>query len=67
LLNIIATGEVAKDSVCSILEHNAGDGKTYSGKYYDLDALHRGGLPDEQLPGPAIPHLGDEDAARIHL
>ena len=39
MLNIIATGEVAKDSVCSILEHTAGDGKTYSAKYYNLDAI----------------------------
>jgi len=28
LLNIFATGELAEDSVCSILEHTAGDGKT---------------------------------------
>jgi hypothetical protein len=29
--NIFSTGELAEDSVCSILEHTAGDGKTYSG------------------------------------
>jgi hypothetical protein len=39
LLNIFATGELAEDSVCSILEHTAGDGKTYSAKYYNLDAI----------------------------
>ena len=39
LLNIFATGELAEDSVCSILEHTAGDGKNYSAKYYNLDAI----------------------------
>jgi hypothetical protein len=39
LLNIFATGELVENSVCSILEHTAGDGKTYSAKYYNLDAI----------------------------
>ena len=39
LLNIFASGELAEDSVCSILEHTAGDGKNYSAKYYNLDAI----------------------------
>ena len=39
LLNIFSTEELAEDSVCSILEHTAGDGKTYSAKYYNLDAI----------------------------
>jgi hypothetical protein len=39
LRNIFSTGELAEDSVCSILEHTAADGKTYSAKYYDLDAI----------------------------
>lgn len=37
--NIFSSGELAEDSVCSILEHTAGDGKTYSAKYYNLDAI----------------------------
>ena len=37
--NIFASGELAEDSVCSILEHTAADGKTYSAKYYNLDAI----------------------------
>lgn len=37
--NIFTSGELAEDSVCSILEHTAGDGKTYSAKYYNLDAI----------------------------
>ena len=37
--NIFETGELAEDSVCSILEHTAADGKKYSAKYYNLDAI----------------------------
>ena len=29
LLNIFSSGELAEDSVCSILEHTAADGKTF--------------------------------------
>ncbi len=39
LLNIFSTRELIENSVCSILEHTAGDGKTYSAKYYNLDAI----------------------------
>jgi hypothetical protein len=39
LRNIFSSSELAEDSVCSILEHTAGDGKTYSAKYYNLDAI----------------------------
>ena len=39
LRNIFATGELAEDSVCSVLEHTAADGKTYSANYYNLDAI----------------------------
>jgi hypothetical protein len=37
--NIFETGELAEDSVCSILEHTAADRKKYSAKYYNLDAI----------------------------
>jgi hypothetical protein len=37
--NIFSSGELTEDSVCSILEHTAADGKTYSAKYYNLDAI----------------------------
>jgi len=37
--NIFETGELAEDSVSSILEHTAGDGKTYGTKYDNLDAI----------------------------
>jgi len=39
LLNIFKTGELVEDSVSSILEHTAADGKTYGTKYYNLDAI----------------------------
>ncbi len=39
LLNIFATAELVEASVCSVLEHTAGDGKKYSTKYYNLDAM----------------------------
>ena len=37
--NIFETGELAEDSVSSILEHTADDGKTYATKHYNLDAI----------------------------
>ena len=37
--NIFETGELVENSVCSILEHTAADGKKYSAKYYNLDAI----------------------------
>lgn len=39
LLNIFKTGELAEDSVSSILEHTADDGKKYGTKYCNLDAI----------------------------
>jgi hypothetical protein len=39
LLNIFKTSELAEDSVSSILEHTAKDGKKYGTKYYNLDAI----------------------------
>lgn len=39
LSNIFKEGELDKDSVCSILEHTAADGKVYQTKFYNLDAI----------------------------
>ncbi len=39
LKNIFASGELVEGSVSSILERTADDGKTYSTKYYNLDAI----------------------------
>ena len=39
LKNIFASGELEENSVCSILEHTAEDGKKYKTKYYNLDAI----------------------------
>lgn len=37
--NIFNSGELERDSVCSILEHTASDGKTYQTQYYNLDVI----------------------------
>lgn len=39
LNNIFRTGELNKNSVSSILEHTATDGKTYKTQFYNLDAI----------------------------
>lgn len=39
LSNIFKSGELVENSVCSILEHTAADGKNYKTKYYNLDAI----------------------------
>jgi len=39
LVNIFKINELQEDSVSSILEHTAGDGKKYQAKYYNLDAI----------------------------
>lgn len=37
--NIFESGELTENSVSSILEHTANDGKTYKTKFYNLDAI----------------------------
>ncbi len=39
LKNIFESGELQEDSVSSILEHTADDGKKYPTKFYNLDAI----------------------------
>lgn len=39
LKNVFESGELQEDSVSSILEHTADDGKTYKTKFYNLDAI----------------------------
>lgn len=39
LRNIFKSNELQEDSVCSILEHTAEDGKSYKTKFYNLDAI----------------------------
>ncbi|KAF5437554.1 hypothetical protein C5S35_03455 [Candidatus Methanophagaceae archaeon] len=39
LKNIFDSGELQEDSVGSILEHTASDGKKYKTKFYNLDAI----------------------------
>lgn len=37
--NIFKSGELKENSVCSILEHTAADGKIYKTAFYNLDAV----------------------------
>ena len=39
LKNIFESGELQEDSVSSILEHTADDGKKYRTKFYNLDTI----------------------------
>ena len=39
LKNIFEEGELEEESVCSILEHTASDGKKYNTMFYSLDAI----------------------------
>ncbi len=39
LNNVFKNAELSQNSVCSILEHTAADGKIYKVKYYNLDAV----------------------------
>jgi len=39
LKNIFESGELQENSVSSILEHTAEDGKNYKTKFYNLDAI----------------------------
>ncbi len=39
LNNIFKSGKLDKNSVCSILEHTASDGKKYKTQFYNLDAI----------------------------
>jgi len=39
LNNIFKSKELKKNSVCSILEHTASDGKEYKTQFYSLDAI----------------------------
>lgn len=39
LANIFKSGELKENSVCSILEHTAADGKNYKTAFYNLDAV----------------------------
>jgi hypothetical protein len=39
LRNIFSTRELDENSVCSILEHTAADGKKYQTKFFNLDAI----------------------------
>ena len=48
--NIFKSGELNQNSVSSILEHTASDGKVYKTQFYNLDAIISvGSIPQELL------------------
>lgn len=50
LRNIFNSGELDQNSVSSILEHTASDGKVYKTQFYNLDAIISvGSIPQELL------------------
>lgn len=52
LANIFKSGELEEDSVYSILEYTAADGKVYKTRFYNLDAiLSVGDITATQLLG----------------
>lgn len=61
LLNIFEYGELVEDSVCSILEHTAIDGKRYKVKLYNLDGFLQ--LGDY----PILAHKGKVTALEARL
>lgn len=65
LKNIFESGELAEDSVVSILETTATDGKNYLTRFYQPRCHHRRRLPRQQLSSHAIPDLGDHHPAGI--
>ena len=54
LKNIFVSGELMEDSVVSVLETTAADGKNYPTRYYNLDATARPWLPSAALRLPII-------------
>jgi hypothetical protein len=52
LNNIFKGGELKENSVSSILEHTAADGKKYQTNYYNLDAIISVGYLVNFLPKP---------------
>ena len=66
LKNIFASGELMEDSVVSVLETTAADGKNYPTKYYNLDAIIAVGYRVNSKKSDHVPHLGQQDTESIH-
>ena len=64
LKNIFASGELMENSVVSVLETTAADGKNYPTRYYNLGAIIR--LSGELQKGHYVPHLGKQDPEGVH-
>ena len=63
LKNIFATDELSEDSVVSILETTAADGKNYLTRYYNLDQKSRIRKPDVSI---AKNYLNEEEIANLN-
>ena len=66
LSNIFKTKELDRDSVSSILEHTAANGKVYKTKFYNLDAIISVGYRVNSKRGTQLP-IWATDALRRHL
>lgn len=66
LKNIFASGELMEDSVVSVLETTAADGKNYPTKYYNPDAIIAVGYRVNSKKSDHVPHLGQQDTESIH-
>ena len=64
--NIFETGELAEDSVMFHFGTYCRGRENLRHQVLQPRCHHRRRLPGEQLPGHAVPHLGDEDAAGVH-
>jgi len=68
LKNIFESGELDEDSVSSILEHTADDGKTYKTKFYNLEAiLSVGYRVNSRQATQLIKRMKHQLTPRIHI
>ena len=64
LSNIFKSGELEQNSVCSILEHTASDGKVYKTQFYNLDAIISVGYRVNSVNATAFRQWANENLVR---
>jgi Virulence protein len=67
LKNIFQSGELNENSVCSILELTASDGKSYKTKTYNLDAIISVGYRVNSKKCHFVPPLGKPSFKRLFI
>ena len=67
LKNIFQSGELNENSVCSILELTASDGKSYKTKTYNLDAIISVGYRVNRQKCHFVPPLGKPSFKRLFI